>query len=50
MQMNSVNEPTMSSQLKPPPLSRPINLQPKQNYCHGREENKKLMTDLKRGS
>lgn len=50
MQMNSVNDPTVSSKLKPPPLSRSINLQPKQNYCHGREGNKKFMTDLKRGS
>ena len=39
MQMNSVNDPTVSSKLKPPPLSRSINLQPKQNYCHGREGN-----------
>lgn len=50
MQMNNVKDPTVSSKLKAPPHSRSINLQPKQNYCHGREGNKKFMTDLKRGS
>lgn len=47
MQMNSVNDPTVSSKSSPHLFLGPLIFSQSKNYCHGREGNKKFMTDLK---